>query len=232
MFQSIFRAIAIFCLIALIFSPIYLKHIRHYIKNIRIENQTLENITQKTLEQISPNNQQFYRCSAGSTISIPSNNIQIIHFTSAYCHACIDEINDWRELPLQIYKKINNLNTKYHNIEIINILIDDIATEDPSRLFFIKSLMSASLYAKDLISADGQMITSDLILKPIEIYQKINDQGISTCLTTMNSKQLSEFNIDSIPYSLIIYKNKIMHLTTDSGINDIANIVNNLIKKS
>ncbi len=214
MLQKIFRSIAIFLFIALILSPICFKHIRSYVRNINLESYDVQNITESFFDREETNK---YKCTAQSSIKIPpeDNKLQVLHFSSPKCHACLDELNNWSRLPREIYKIISSSNALYQNnykVEVVNILNKYLINE-PDTKFFIHKIMNYS----------GQKEYNNL-------FDKIAEAKISTCVVAMEESEITNMNIEAFPYSLIVQNGQIIYTLAgqmnDEEIDRMVSIIN------
>ena len=214
MLPKVFRLIALFFFVALILSPIYFKHIHHYVRSIDFTINQLENITESVLKNKIADR---YICNTKSFIDFQSNErkIQVIHFSSPKCFACISEVNAWRKLPLEVYNLItlNTENDHRLKVEIINViskeLLYDKNTED-----FLSNIMTLSVHDQG-------------------IYEKIASSNISTCITAITNDEMKKMNIAVIPYSLIIKNGEIIYSfagqINNNVVSRLSNIINNNI---
>jgi hypothetical protein len=203
MLQKIFRSIAVFLFIALIMSPIYFKHIRSYVSTINLETYDASNITENFFDNEETNK---YKCTAQSSISIApeDNTLQVLHFSSPKCHACLDELYDWNRLPTELYKIISSSNALYQNnykVEIVNILNKDLIN-DPDTKSFVQTMMNFSPQKKYS-----------------NLFDKIAEAKISTCVVAVEESEITNMNIHVFPYSLIVQNGKIIY-THVGQIND------------
>ncbi len=219
MLQKIFRLIALFFFIALILSPIYFKHIRHYIRTINLVSYDVENITESFFSKEDINR---YRCKAGSHIKTPSANnvLQILHFSSPKCYACVSEVDDWRNLPVEIYKTLSSSNKQYQNkneIEIVNILNENLINEKNTKDFVHKMMTFSEQEGHD------------------DLYEKIASANISTCLIGISESEITDMNIEILPYSLVIKNGEIIYALAGQmsagEIDRLVGIINQNINK-
>jgi hypothetical protein len=188
MFQKTFRLIALFFFISLILSPVYFKHIRHYVRKVNIFEVDVKNITNSFMSD------QGYKCGAPEEFKITSDDerIQIMHFSSPKCFSCKSEVEGWRNLPLEIYNNIKDRNKKSYEIDIINIISEDFLAADNTKDFVQKMMTYSDENNKDL-------------------YEKIKIAGISTCVVTLPEEVIREMNIEVLPYSIAMKGGQIIY---------------------
>jgi hypothetical protein len=188
MFQKTFRLIALFFFISLILSPVYFKHIRHYVRKVNIFEVDVKNITNSFMLD------QGYKCGAPEEFKITSDDerIQIMHFSSPKCFSCKSEVEDWRTLPLEIYNNIKDRKKKSFEIDIINIISEDFLAADNTKDFVQKMMTYSGENNKDL-------------------YEKIKIAGISTCVVTLPEEVIKEMNIEVLPYSIAMKGGQIIY---------------------
>jgi len=214
MLQKIFRSIAVFLFIALILSPIYFKNIRSYVRDTNLASYDIPNITESFFDKEQINR---YKCTAQSSIKIPpeDNQLQVLHFSSPKCHACLDELNNWNKLPVELYKTISSSNALYQNnykVEVVNIfnkyLINDLDTKS-----FIHKIMNYS----------SQSEYNNL-------FDRIAEAKISTCVVAMEESEIVNMNIEVFPHSLIVQNGQIIYSLAgqmnDEEIDRMVSIIN------
>ena len=103
-------------LIALVFSPVYSKYIRHYFVSFRLLESEVDNIT-----DIFPGGDDL--CSIAGKIKIPPSNhtVQVIHIMSKDCKSCVDGLDVWKQFPEILYKHLV-LNQKKSRVEILHLI--------------------------------------------------------------------------------------------------------------
>ena len=195
MLQKLLRIIAMVLLIALIFSPIYSKYIRHYFVSFKLLDNEIDNITD--IVEGSDN-----LCDVQSKIKIPSSNhkVQIIHIMSKNCNACIDDVSIWKEFPEILYKHLI-LNQKKPKVEVIHIIdtkdSKDILTELTSlvigndllqnQLKTVNTSLCLGLITDDEIKAMNiKTLPTTMIIKDSNIYYALSRQ--------VNKKDLEKFS--------------------------------------
>lgn len=188
MFQKFFRLVALFFFVSLILSPVYFKHIRHYVRKVNIFEVDVKNITNSFISD------QGYKCNATDTFKIASSDetIQIIHFSSPKCYNCTNELEDWRNLPIEIYNNIKDNNKKSCKVNIINIISEDFLNSENMKDFVQKMMTYSGQDKKDL-------------------YKQISDKGISNCVVTLPAEVIKEMNIEVFPYSIAIKNGDIIY---------------------
>ena len=191
MFQKTFRLIALFFFISLILSPVYFKHIRHYVRKVNIFEVDVKNITNSFMSD------QGYKCGAPEEFKITSDDerIQIMHFSSPKCYYCKSELNEWRNLPLEIYNNIKDhskKSSKVDRIEIINIISEEFLGAENTKEFVQKMMTYPGENNKDL-------------------YEKIKNAGISSCVVTLPEDIIKEMNIEVLPYSIAMKGGQIIY---------------------
>lgn len=205
MLQKFLRITALFFLIALILSPIYFKHIRHYVSAMPFTMQEIENITPKIVVETD---KKAYGCQSNHTIQFPlkSSGIQVLHFTSPLCKACIDDSHIWNSLPGAIHNAINGRNTT-QEVQIVNILKESVLASQTSLEFGRRLIFNED---------------------PI-IRQKLLDLNISVCIGAIKDSEMGKIGVDVIPATFIIKKGRVIYSisepTSASEITRIAEIV-------
>lgn len=188
MLQKFFRLIALFFFVSLVLSPVYFKHIRHYVRKVNIFDIDVKNVTNLFMSD------QGYKCGSPKEFKITSDDerIQIMHFSSPKCYYCKGELNEWRNLPLEIYNNIKDRNKKSCKIDIINIISEDFLATDNTKDFVQKMMTYSGENNKDL-------------------YEKIKNAGISTCVVTLPEEVIREMNIEVLPYSIAMKGGQIIY---------------------
>lgn len=199
MIQKVFRMLAIFFTFALLLSPVYFKNIRHYLTSVKIISGEFENITASS---------SGYRCLNSGKIALPNDDsIQILHITSPNCKACLEDIEIWNNLQLELEKIVKR---KKDKIEIINVLKN--VQLDKSKEFL-----------EELVKAPSE-----------ESIQSFAENNISVCTIALSETQFNSMNIDSLPSVFIVNRGEVIYSIigklAEGDIEKILAVIQKMIK--
>ena len=204
MLQKLLRITAICLFIALVFSPIYSRHIRQHFKSLRVIEVELENLT-----TMIPDG--YKTCDISGKIKIPSldNSVQVIHIISSTCKACIDDIPQWKYFIEGLHKHL--LPNKGVRVEILNLL------EDQSRDW--------GIITNNLI---GNIINNNIL------QQQLKDVNVQVCNGFISRSDLESMNVDILPSIIIIKNGDLSYSTygrlNKDDIDKLSNTVSSLSK--
>jgi hypothetical protein len=184
MLQKLLRITAILLLISLVFSPIYYKHVKHYLNSFRVIEVELENFS-----DISDG-----LCNTSEKIKIPAGHIQVLNIMSARCYACIENLPKWKKFPEELYKHLilKKMKKSSQRIEIINLIDDKSEKEFLTRLIdegtkeklknINVSLCSGLISRKEIEEMQVEMLPGIIILKngnvAYSIYGQLNEVDV------------------------------------------------------
>ncbi len=204
MLQKLLRITAICLFIALVFSPIYSKHISQHFKSSRVVEVELENLT----TMIHGGDKI---CDISGKIKIPAKNntVQVIHIISSKCKACVDDIPQWKYFIEDLHKHL--LPKQGMRVEILNLL------EDQSRDW--------EIITNDLI---GNIINNNIL------QQQLKDVNVQVCNGLISRSDLESMNVDILPSTIIIKNGDLSYFIygrlDKNDIDKLSNIVSSFSK--